>query len=647
MNFYARQASAHRQTRLLVVLFALAVIAILVAVNLVVLTVVAVSDSEAPALPDSAWIGSRPGTVIVTSMLVLAVVGLASLYKTMVLRAGGGVVAKSLGGERVDRGTSDPLRQRLHNVVEEMAIASGVAMPEVYVLEQEGAINAFAAGHSPSNAAVAVTRGALERLDRSELQGVVAHEFSHILNGDMRLSLRLMGLLFGLLVIALIGRTVLRFGSRSSGNRKGGAALIALAALAIMVLGYIGVFFGRLIQAAVARQREGLADASAVQFTREPEGLKGALVKIGGYELGSKLQNVGVDEVAHMLFAPGMARLFATHPPLIERIRALDPSFDESEFARVADSGPDLKPPASAERPTSDALPGLGAGPSVFASAVVTPKLDAIAQLVGNPGTQQVLMAQALQQSMPTQLLGQVDLQDRALGMLLALVLDPKPEVRSRQLQVVRERLGARALVLIEHAQSAAAQLGPFQRLPTLQTLFPSLRRLPREQRMRILEGLSTLIQMDGRIEIFEYALGALARVYLLDELRPAAPAGSLKIDQVTAQLQIVFSTLAQQGASNETQARRAYEMGMQHLLPRYRPPYEPVADWPKALDPALLRLDRLLPAAKEQLVEALVKTITLERLTIQEAELLRAICASIRCPLPPLIGTGTTNSTL
>ena len=631
MNFYARQASAHRQTRLLVVLFALAVIAILVAVNLVVLTVVAVSDSEAPTLPDSTWIGSRPGTVIVTSILVLAVVGLASLYKTMVLRAGGGVVAKSLGGERVDRGTSEPLRQRLHNVVEEMAIASGVPMPEVYVLDHEGAINAFAAGHSPSNAAVAVTRGALEHLNRSELQGVVAHEFSHILNGDMRLSLRLMGLLFGLLVIALIGRTVLRFGSRSSGNRKGGAALIALAALAVMVLGYIGVFFGRLIQAAVSRQREGLADASAVQFTREPEGLKGALVKIGGYQLGSKLQNVGVDEVAHMLFAPGMARLFATHPPLIERIRSLDPSFDESEFARVVDSGPELEPSASAAVSTS----------------VVTARPDAIAQLVGNPGTQQVRMAQALKQSMPTELLGQADLPDRALGMLLALVLDPKPEVRSRQLQVVRERLGTRALGLIEQAQSAAAQLASSQRLPTLQTLFPSLRRLPREQRLRILEGLSTLIQMDGRIEIFEYALGTLARVYLLDELRPAVPAGNLKIDEVTAQLQVVFSTLAQQGASNETQARRAYEMGMQHLLPRYRPPYQPVADWPKSLDPALLRLDRLLPAAKEQLVEALVKTITLERLTIQEAELLRAICASIRCPLPPLVGTETTNSTL
>jgi Zn-dependent protease with chaperone function len=637
MNFYARQADAHRQTRVLVVLFVLALLAIVVAVNFVVLTAVAVSDTEAPGLPDAAWIGHRPGTVTLTSLIVLAVVGLASLYKTMVLRAGGGVVAKSLGGDRVDRGSSDPLRRRLHNVVEEMAIASGVPMPEVYVLEHESAINAFAAGHSPSNAAVAVTRGALERLNRSELQGVIAHEFSHILNGDMRISLRLMGLLFGLLVIALIGRTVLRFSGRSSGNRKGGIAFIALAALAVMVLGYIGVFFGRLIQAAVSRRREALADASAVQFTREPEGLKGALVKIGGYDMGSKLQNVGVDEVAHMLFASGMTRLFATHPPLIERIRALDPSFKESEFAKV-DSGPQLETPAG-EQLTSESLPSLDADLGALTSGIVAAQPKTIARLVGNPGTPQVRVAQALKQSLPAELLTNLEAPGRALGMLLALVLDPKPDVRARQLAIVKERLGERALGLIEQAQSAAAQLEPFQRLPMLQSLFPSLRRLTRESRLRIVEGLDRVIRVDGRIEIFEYSLGTLARIYLQDELQPAVKASALKLDQVTNELQTVFSTLAQHGTSDETQARRAYEIGMHHLLPEIRPPYQPVPGWAPALDRALKCLDRLAPAGKEQVVEALVKTIALdEQLTVEESELLRVVCASIHCPLPPLL---------
>ena len=636
MNFYARQADAHRQTRLLVILFVLALLAILVAVNFVVLTMLAISDAEAPGLPNAAWLGHRPGTVTLTTLIVLAVVGLASLYKTMVLRSGGGVVAKSLGGDRVDRGTADPLRRRLHNVVEEMAIASGVPVPEVYVLEHESAINAFAAGHSPSNAAIAVTRGALERLNRSELQGVIAHEFSHVLNGDMRISLQLMGLLFGLLVIALIGRTVLRFSGRSSSDRKGGVALVALAAIAVMLLGYVGVFFGRLIQAAVSRRREELADASAVQFTREPEGLKGALVKIGGYDTGSKLQNVGVDEVAHMLFASGMNRLFATHPPLIERIRALDPSFKESEFAAV-DSGPQLETPAD-EHLASESLP-LDGDVSALTSGAVAAQPRTIARLVGNPGTAHVKAAQALRQSLPAELLTNLEAPDKALGMLLALVLDPTPKVRELQLGIVREQLGERALGLISEAESAADKLEPFQRLPMLQSLFPSLRRLTRESRLRIVEGLDRLIRVDGSIGIFEYTLGTLARIYLQDELQPAVKAGALKLDQVSAELQIVFSTLAGHGTDDAAQARRAYEIGMHDVSPANPPPYQPVPGWAPALDRALKCLDRLAPAGKEQLVEALVKTIALdEQLTIDEAELLRVVCASIHCPLPPLL---------
>ena len=642
MNFFARQSQARAQTRRLVLLFILAVVAVLIAVNAVILTVLASGEAETFIVPDRAWIVAHPGSVFVASLLVLAILGFSSLYKSTVLRGGGGVVARSLGGTRLERDIRDPLRRRLHNVVEEMAIASGVPMPEVYVLEQETAINAFAAGHSPANAAVAVTRGALERLNRAELQGVIAHEFSHILNGDMRLNLRLMGLLFGLLVIALIGRTVLRHSSRGSGNRKGGVVVIALAALAVMVLGYIGVFFGRLIQAAVARQREALADSSAVQFTREPQGLKGALVKIGAFERGSRLEDVGAEEVAHMLFAAGMTRLFATHPPLIERIKALDPSFRESEFARV-NLEPQVALGTTGDVVTSKSLPELGDQTGVFAAAPMRATPETVAQLVGNPGTPQIEAAQAVARSLPPELLTNLEGPGRALGLLLALVLDPQPAVRELQIRIIQQHLGDRALTLIERAEDAARQLAPIQRLPMLQELFPALRRLPREDRRRIIDGLNRLILVDGRIQIFEYALGTLARVYLRDELEPAAHARSLRLDQVTAELQVVFSTLAAHGAGDGSQAQRAFEMGMHHILPRYRPPYQPVPGWPGALDRALKCLDRLLPAAKEQLVQALVKTIAHDqRLTIEEAELLRAICASIHCPLPPLVGTGT-----
>jgi Zn-dependent protease with chaperone function len=638
MNFFARQAEARAQSRRLVVLFVLALAIIMVAVNFVILTLLASARAENLAFPDGPWVAAHPGSVVFGSLLVLAVVGLSSLYKSAALRAGGGVVARSLGGIRLERDARDPLRRRLHNVVEEMAIASGVPMPEVYVLEHEPGINAFAAGHTPANAAVAVTRGALERLNRAELQGVIAHEFSHILNGDMRISTRLIGLVFGLVIIALIGRTVLRF-SRHSGNRKGGVAVVALAALAVMMLGYLGVFLGRLIQAAIARRREVLADSSAVQFTREPQGLKGALVKIGGFDQGSRMQDIGVEQVAHMLFAAGMKRLFATHPPLVERIKALDPSFRESEFVRV-NLEPQVALGSEGEQVTSESQPSLEMPVSALAQAPVAVAPGAVAHAVGNPGTREVALAQVLAHSLPDELLANLEGPGRALGVLLALVLDPKPDVRSRQLELVKERLGAQALTLIARAEDAARKLTPIQRLPVLQTLFPALRRLPRGDRARIVEGLNRLIVVDGRIEIFEYALGTLARVYLRDELEPTAGGRSLRLDQVAAELQVVFSVLAWQGAREEAAARRAFELGLHHVLPMHRPPYAPPPAWPVALDQALTRLDRLLPAAKELLVEALVKTISHDqRLTVEEAELLRAICAALHCPLPPLLG--------
>lgn len=641
MNFFARQAQARTQTRRLVVLFTIAVLVIVAAVNAVILTVLASAEAETLTIPGGTWMLSHPGSMVFATLLVLCVVGFSSLYKSTVLRGGGGVVARSLGGTRLDRDVQDPLRRRLHNVVEEMAIASGVPMPEVYILEQEAAINAFAAGHSPSNAAIAVTRGALERLNRAELQGVIAHEFSHIVNGDMRLNLRLMGLLFGLLVIAIIGRTVLRHSS-SGGSRKGGVAVLALAAVAVMLLGYIGVFFGRLIQAAVSRQRESLADSSAVQFTREPLGLKGALVKIGGFDQGSRLHDVGVEEVAHMLFAEGMSRLFNTHPPLIERIKALDPSFKEAEFTRV-NFDPQVALGTTGDVITSESLPDPAPGLERFAAGSMAATPAQVTQLVGNPGTPQIDAAQAVARSLPAELLSNLEGPGRALGLLLALVLDPKPEVRERQLQVVRQLLGDRALTLIARAEDVSRQLVPLQRLPLLQELFPALRRLPRDDRRRIVDAVHRLILVDGRIQIFEYALGTLARVYLQDELEPMARQRSLRLDQVTTELQAVFSTLAAHGASDEALARRAFEMGMHHVLPRQRPAYQPVPGWPGALDRALKCLDRLLPAAKEQLVEALVRTIALDqRLTVEEAELLRAICAAIHCPLPPLVGLRT-----
>ena len=304
MNFFEHQAQARKQSRWLIIIFLLAVLAIVAAIDLVVLVAVGFIswEPQAESLSFAEMASANLPLMAGAAVASIAVIGLASLFKTASLRSGGGQVARQLGATLVDADTRDPLKRRLRTVVEDIALASGVPVPEIYVMDQESGINAFAAGYTPSDAAVAVTRGALEKLNRNELQGVIAHEFSHILNGDMRINIRLMGTLFGILMLALIGRRVLmhsHLAGRSSRDKNG--AIILAVAFGLMAVGYIGLFFGRWIKAAVSRQREYLADASAVQFTRDPDSIGGALKKIAVYSDASYL-NADTEEISHMLF---------------------------------------------------------------------------------------------------------------------------------------------------------------------------------------------------------------------------------------------------------------------------------------------------------------------------------------------------------
>ncbi|MGQ9592640.1 MAG: M48 family metallopeptidase, partial [Planctomycetota bacterium] len=337
MNFFEHQERARKKTQLLVFLFALAVVGIGLGIYLTLLLVLGLARPEAEWTAGAPVVRSQPVSLWQPQLFfwslggTAAFVGLVSLFRTATLKQGGGVVARMLGGRLVSRDTRDLAEKRLLNIVDEMAIASGIPVPEVYVLDGESGINAFAAGFSTDQAAVAVTRGTLETLDRDELQGVIAHEFSHILNGDMRLNIRLIGILFGILAIAVTGRFILRSTAGRSSRRGKGSGAIVLLGLALMLIGYIGVVVGRMIQAAVSRQREFLADASAVQFTRNPHGIGGALLKIAQHLYGSALESPRAAEVSHLLFGEGsrpsfLASVFATHPPLEERVRRIDPS---------------------------------------------------------------------------------------------------------------------------------------------------------------------------------------------------------------------------------------------------------------------------------------------------------------------------------
>jgi Zn-dependent protease with chaperone function len=634
LDFFARQAAARRQTRWLVWAFLAAVAVVVIALDTVVFTLLSAYDESGTFVSPLEFAILNPRPAIVCTLVILAVISGASLYRSLELRGGGGVVARSLGAVRVDRNTVDPKLKRLHNVVEEMAIASGVPMPEVYVLEQETGINALAAGHTPANAAVAVTQGALDRLKRDELQGVIAHEFSHVLNGDMRLNVRLIGWLAGLFVAVTLGRTLLRLGSRS---RRGGLPILA-AALAFVVIGYIGLLAGRMLQAAVSRQRERLADASAVQFTRNPDGLKGALLKIGGFREGSRLSTLAADQVAHMLFAPGLARrLLATHPPLVERIREIDPRFDPRQFDRVAAEAAAQETASVADERTL-AMTAAPAAPAVTRAAVPA----AVAALVGHPDTAHMRHARTLRLALPEEFREFVESSGAARALTLALLLARDEAMRSRQLERIGTALGRDECEVVQAAASRAEVLTPALRLPAVLQVFPALRRLSRPDREKLYVLVREISRIDARIDLFEHCLAALIAHSLRDELDARVPHGGGSLADAAQALGVLFAVLARAGAPDEVTARRAYEAGLATVLPMHRPEYASWPDWPQRLDAALDKAVRLHPFAKRVVVEGMTKTVAHDgQVSVEESELLRTVCAMLQCPLPPLLAEG------
>jgi Zn-dependent protease with chaperone function len=644
MNFFERQSRARSQSRLWIGVFLLAVVGVVLAVNAGVVIALTIFDdryargffSQAQLYTPILW---------TVSILVSGAIALASLYKTMQLRSGGSVVALSMGAERVRADTGDIARRRLRNVVEEMAIAAGVPVPETYVLERESGINAFAAGHTPANAAIVVTRGLLEHLNRDELQGVIAHEFSHILNGDIRLNVRMLGLLFGIQSLSIAGRKVMRFTSESGADDARVAVPVWLSGFALLVIGWLGLLFGRMIQAAVSRQREHLADASAVQFTRNPQGLRGALVKIGALHSGSRIVATDAEAVAHMLFAAS-SRL-ATHPPLLERIRALDPRFQASEFDAVRKQ---LMARVEANAPPKDPAEKISAARKLesllTASVAVTP--SAVDAMVGNPTAAQLDWAHVLRVSLPETILLATADAPTATGLLFALALDDEAEAQARQQKFIAAQMGERIANAVAYWLPHARALNLAQRQPALLRLMPVLRQQARADRLSLLSCLNGLLQREGAMRLQNYTLRKLAQVHLQDGIAPAAMPGRANVQSHAQELALLFAVVAQSGHQESVQARHAYHAGLSVLLPHARTEFEQINRWSAQLDMALTKLDRLNPLAKEKLVQALVKTIAHDmQLTVSEAELLRAICATLHCPLPPLWPSDTADSTV
>lgn len=654
-DFFAQQEAARKRTGRLIILFLLAVVAIIAAVYLVVAFAFLMLGGQRQALTGAAGLERLwdwrlfSGVALGTSALV----GGGSAYRIVSLAGGGAKVAQLLGGRLIDTHTRDLDERRVLNVVEEMALASGCPVPPVYLLENERGINAFAAGDDPNNAVIGVTRGTVELLSRDELQGVIAHEFSHILNGDMRLNLRLMGVLFGILLISMTGWTILRstrFSSvRSNGGRRDGVNPLPFIGLGLWILGYIGVFFGRLIKAGVSRQREYLADASAVQFTRNPQGLAGALKKIGAFQEGSRLETPEAEEASHMFFGEGLGlsgwNPLSTHPPLTERIRRIDPSFD-GDYSRVS-----LEPPpvravdVELRRRMSEARIGAGQSPLQERAERRIPFNPAQAvQRVGTLGPGSIAYAASMIEGMADPVTEAVRDPLGACAVIYALLLDPRDtDVREAQWARVVGSSTPPIREFFERVAPLVERTPPEQRFPLVELCMPAMQRLNPVRFREFVDNLRHLMEIDRRITLFEYAL----RRMLLRNLGPRFGWGERpeetidRIEPLIEPVGMVLSALAHVGHGSEHDSRAAYtraeaELGWPIALPGLRSAEDANL---KNLDAALNQLAYATPRLKKPFLQACAACISHDgRLTIEEGEMLRAISEALDCPMPPLV---------
>jgi len=658
MDFFEAQEHARKRTARLVVLFALAVLGTIALSYAVAIGLLNVRRAQHVNSPDElVWFD--PQVLIAVAAGTLAVVGFASLFKWSQYRAGGSVVAEGVGGRRLDPHATDFNERRLLNVVEEMAIASGVPIPAVYVLDDEASLNAFAAGLTTSDAVVAVTRGTMEKLNRDELQGVIAHEFSHILNGDMRLNVKLAAIVFGILVIGLIGRGILRglgrgrvrIGGRGKGG--GGVAVILAIGLALLLIGYIGYFFGRLIQAAVSRQREFLADASAVQFTRNPGGILGALRKIGGYALGSHLATNKAAEIGHFFFAQGFrpmmfSGLWATHPPLDVRIRAIDPQWDGKYYqppepvdvahesfvqAGLAPPKPDTASPAAR-------LINLSPAAAMAAVGTLTP--------------QHVDYAKALLDRLPSRLRAAVQITRDARAVVYGLLMEEGGVIGEAPAAILAAHAGEETVHLVRELLPHFTRLEVEARLPLAQLALPALRQQSAAELSAFAATCQALIAADQQLSYFEFALQKVVLRHLAVSGAPSVAVAQIySFNAVADEIAVLLSALAWAGAvqgpeqadgtvaADRRAAEAAFHDGASQLplIAAKLALLEPAGCEFAPIDAALDKLAGASFPIKQRLLLASAHTVSHDnQIRAEEGELLRAFADSLGCPMPPLL---------
>ena len=652
MDFFEHQDQARRNTQQLIGLFGLAIIAMIASLYAIpLLGLIFLSGARS-----SFW---QPQLLLIVSVTTLSLIAAGSLAKMAELQRGGLAVAESLGGVPVKPQATDFKERQLLDVVAEMALASGTPLPTVYVLRRETGINAFAAGYTPDDAVIGVTRGCLEQLSREELQGVIAHEFSHILNGDMRLNLKLMGVLQGLLYIYIMGRMLLYSDSSHSQRDITDVRDIRLACvgIAIMAVGGVGLTFGRLIKSSVSRQREFLADASAVQFTRNPLGLAGALRRIGGHGTGSKLRSPKAESASHMFFGAVFQPTFlsdwmATHPPLNERIRRIT-GRSGAPVSSPAIAAPSGLANAGAMGLAGQSAPPTGSIPVGSASTGSTAAIPQVEQFMASVGTaspQHLAKAHAWLQSLPPEQNEALRSPTGAMTLVCSLLLDARPAVRSRQLTLVQASPLTIEPAQVEQFAKLLSGLDARKYLPLLDLSIPVLRTITPQQCADFFKQIQALVKADGRLSLSEYVLQLIVQKRLRPHFQKQLeqPKAVTNLVPLWEDCQVVLTLLAKVGHTNADDAFYAFKSALSSLpgaskrpLPQALPTFTLAH-----LGPSLKRLQPAVPKLKQAIVDAAAHAVLVDQsVTIREAELLRAIVITLDCPIPPFLDTAAPSS--
>jgi Zn-dependent protease with chaperone function len=643
MNFFEAQDKARRNTLWMILLFVCAVGGLIVLTNIFLLGAFAYMKTGGFVLSISELQNYfEPEIFIAVAVGICLLIFGGSFYKTRSLSKGGPAVAEMLGGRLVPQSTNDLQERQLLNVVEEMSIAAGMPIPKVYLLD-EYSINAFAAGQSPANAVIGVTRGTLEQLSREELQGVIAHEFSHIFNGDMRLNIRLIGVLHGILLIGTIGYLLLRslrYAGRSR-SRKGGAGIAAIVALGggLMVIGYVGTFFGQWIKAAVSRQREYLADSSAVQFTRNKDSIAGALKKIGGTGPGSFIESPAAPEYSHAYFANGISSfwqsLFTTHPPLEKRIRAIDSSWD-GKFTRSRPKVAQTSTEPSAE--TS----GIESSRAAAKIAVETAILSAAGQAIEQIGTlneENIEQVRALIVAMPESLRIAAQSAFSARAVIYAILIKHQS---SQKLvwELLEQRADQSMPKLTAEYLDEIKNLDEKYKLPLLELCINALRELSTNQFIQFERAINAIISADKKVDLNEWVIQRLVLQQLNQHfgLHKPPKARYSNLGAVKSDAETLLSLIAYVEHRDDHHAAQAFDRGKKesgatalNIVARKDFSLE-------SLNRSLDNLMQLKPLVKPRILKACVAIILADgKTTTRGIELVRTISICLDCPMPPM----------